>query len=86
MSPLSPATKPLWAHAYNIFSLAFDETASYTSTNDVFSVLLGDAVPTSAHGTTDGTAYNHYSILATVENNWDLGDLGENDAGAATFF
>lgn len=65
---------------------AFDETESYTSTNDVFSVLLGDAVPTSSQGTTDGTAYTHYSMLSTVENNWDLGSLGQGDEGAATFF
>jgi hypothetical protein len=43
-------------------------------------------VPTSEHGTTDGTAYNHYSQMATVENNWSLGDLGLNDASAAAFF
>lgn len=43
-------------------------------------------MPTSAHGTTDGTAYNHYSQMATVENNWSLGDLGLNDASAAAFF
>lgn len=68
------------------FFLAFDETESYTSNNDVFSVLLGDAVPTSSHGTTDGTEYTHYSMLSTVENNWDLGDLGQGDVGAAIFF
>ena len=65
---------------------AFDETASYTSNNQVFSVLLGDAVPASAQGTTDDTAYNHYSQMATVENNWDLGDLGLGDASAAAFY
>jgi hypothetical protein len=65
---------------------AFDETESYTSNNQVFSVLLGDAVPASAKGTTDGTAYNHYSQMATVENNWSLGDLGLNDASAVAFF
>ena len=67
-------------------SLAFDETASYTSNNQVFSVLLGDAVPASAQGTTNGTAYNHYSQMATVENNWNLGDLGLGDASAAAFY
>ena len=70
----------------NFSQLAFDETESYTSTNDVFAVLLGDAVPTSSQGTTDGTAYTHYSMLSTVENNWDLGNLGQGDVGAATFF
>ncbi|KIN01163.1 hypothetical protein OIDMADRAFT_19141 [Oidiodendron maius Zn] len=66
--------------------LTFDETESYISNNDVFSVLLGDAVPTSSHGTTDGTEYTHYSMLSTVENNWDLGNLGQGDVGAAIFF
>lgn len=67
-------------------SAAFDETESYTSNNQVFSVLLGDAVLSSAHGTTDDTAYNHYSQMATVENNWSLGDLGLGDASAAAFY
>jgi hypothetical protein len=67
-------------------SLAFDETESQTSNNQVFSVLLGDAVPASAHGTTDDTAYNHYSQMATVEKNWNLGNLGLGDASAAAFF
>jgi hypothetical protein len=66
--------------------IAFDETESYTSDNQVFSVLLGDAVPASSQGTTDDTAYNHYSQMATVENNWSLGNLGLNDATAAAFF
>jgi Phosphoesterase family len=65
---------------------AFDESETYTNTNQVFSVLLGDAVPASSQGTTDGTAYNHYSQLATVENNWSLGNLGLNDASASPFF
>jgi hypothetical protein len=67
-------------------SPAFDETESYTSNNQVFSVLLGDAVPASSKGTTDSTAYTHYSQMATVENNWNLGNLGLNDATCAAFF
>jgi hypothetical protein len=66
--------------------IAFDETESYTSNNDVFTVLLGDAVPASKQGTTDNTAYTHYSIMATVENNWDLGNLGLGDQGATPFY
>lgn len=64
---------------------AFDETASYTSNNQVFSVLLGDAVPTAMQGTTDDTSYNHYSQMSTVEDNWSLGNLGLGDASAASF-
>ena len=64
---------------------AFDETASYTSNNQVFSVLLGDAVLTSMQGTNDDTSYNHYSQMSTVEDNWSLGNLGLGDASAASF-
>jgi hypothetical protein len=71
---------------FALTSLAFDETESYFSNNQVFSVLLGDAVPSSAHGTTNSTAYNHYSQMATVEKNWSLGNLGLNDASAAAFY
>ncbi|TVY85143.1 Acid phosphatase [Lachnellula suecica] len=71
---------------YAIGIVAFDETAAQSGTNKVFSVLLGDAVPVSAHGTTDGTAYNHYSQMATVENNWSLGNLGLGDSTAAKFY
>jgi len=66
--------------------LTFDETANYFSSNNVWSLLLGDAIPTASHGTTDAKEYSHYSIMATVENNWNLGNLGKDDAGAAVFF
>lgn len=66
--------------------LTFDETESYFSSNDVFSVLLGDAVPASLHGTSNSTYFNHYSIMSTVEDNWSLGNLGEGDKSAAHFF
>jgi hypothetical protein len=65
---------------------AFDETESYTSNNQVFAILLGDAVPASSQGTSDSNSYTHYSQMATVENNWSLGNLGLNDASAAPFF
>jgi len=66
--------------------LTFDETASYTSNNQVFSVLLGDAVPATKKGTTDSTRYTHYSQMATVENNWGLSNLGLGDSTALPFF
>lgn len=69
-----------------LINLAFDETENYFSDNTVFSVLLGDVVPESLHGTKNDTKFNHYSIMATVENNWDLGNLGEGDKGASVFF
>jgi Phosphoesterase family len=70
----------------NVSETAFDETERYFIPNIVFSVLLGDAVPTTAWGTTDDTSYDHYSMAATVENNWDLGNLGLNDMRATRFY
>ncbi|XMA14844.1 hypothetical protein WAI453_007635 [Rhynchosporium graminicola] len=66
--------------------ITFDETESYSSDNKVFSLLLGDVVPASAHGTTSSSSYNHYSQMATVEQNWDLGNLGLGDKDAAAFY
>lgn len=66
--------------------LTFDETESYTSNNQVYSILLGDAVPSNLKGTTNNTAFNHYSQMATVEKNWGLGNLGLGDSTATSFF
>ncbi|KAJ9618692.1 hypothetical protein H2203_008896 [Taxawa tesnikishii (nom. ined.)] len=66
--------------------VTFDETQNYLSNNKVFSVLLGDAVPAAKKGSSDATAYNHYSQMATVEKNWGLGNLGLGDATAAAFY
>ncbi|KAJ5559621.1 hypothetical protein N7513_002020 [Penicillium frequentans] len=65
--------------------LTFDEGLT-TGTNQIYAVLLGGAVSSSQVGTTDDTSYNHYSLLKTVETNWDLGNLGENDVDATAFF
>jgi phospholipase C len=65
--------------------LTFDEGTT-TGTNQVYAALLGSAVPSASHGTTNGTAYNHYSLTKTVERNWGLGTLGQNDASANAFF
>lgn len=59
--------------------LTFDETETYTINNQVFTLALGGAVPTSLIGTTDSTYYTHYSSLSTVEANWGLGSLGRGD-------
>ncbi|PQE12836.1 acid phosphatase protein [Rutstroemia sp. NJR-2017a BBW] len=65
--------------------ITFDENETYSIQNRVFSVLLGDAVPSSLAGTTDAAYYNHYSSIATVEANWDLHTLGRFDVGANVF-
>jgi hypothetical protein len=65
--------------------ITFDESETYTKSNRVFTMMLGDAVPKSLAGTTDSNFYNHYSEIATVEANWDLHTLGRFDVGANVF-
>lgn len=65
--------------------VTFDETHTYTIGNRVMGILLGDAVPTSLHNTTDSTFYDHYSEISTVEANWGLHHLGRWDVGANVF-
>ncbi|KAK3900461.1 phosphoesterase family-domain-containing protein [Staphylotrichum tortipilum] len=65
--------------------LTFDEGTT-SGTNQVYSVLLGSAVPAAKVGTTNNTFYNHYSLTKTAELNWGLGSLGQNDVSASAFF
>ncbi|CAO3576977.1 unnamed protein product [Absidia cylindrospora] len=59
--------------------LTFDENDTKKERNRVWSLLLG-AIPQELKGTTDDTYYSHYSTLNTVEQNFDLGNLGRGDA------
>ncbi|KAG0370293.1 phosphoesterase family-domain-containing protein [Gamsiella multidivaricata] len=61
--------------------ITFDETETYKIENRVWTMLLGDVVA-NFKNTTDSTFYTHYSLLSTVESNWDLGNLGRQDANA----
>jgi hypothetical protein len=65
--------------------LTFDEGV-ISITNHIYAVLLGGAISNKKVGTEDSTKYNHYSLLKTVETNWNLGDLGQNDVNAKAFF
>jgi hypothetical protein len=59
--------------------LTFDESETYTIKNQVWALLLGDAIPESLRGTMDNTFYTHYSSLSTVQANWGLYNLGRGD-------
>lgn len=59
--------------------LTFDENETYTIGNSVYSLLLGGVIPQAMKNTTDSTFYTHYSAISTVENNWDLDNLGRQD-------
>jgi hypothetical protein len=62
--------------------LTFDECENYALPNRVYTVLLGGAVSAGLIGTSNGTSFNHYSLTKTVEDNWNLGNLGQDDVGA----
>jgi acid phosphatase len=53
--------------------------------NKVYSILLGSALSNNLIGTSDNNFYNHYSVLATLEANWGLDNLGRFDVGASIF-
>ncbi|KAG0244046.1 hypothetical protein BGW41_000474 [Actinomortierella wolfii] len=69
-----------------VILITFDEDGTEISSNKnrVFSILLGGAVRASA-GTVDSTLYTHYSIPKTLQDNWNLGNLGQNDMNATPF-
>ncbi|KAK6083553.1 phosphoesterase [Seiridium cupressi] len=93
---LEYATK--WAHEFllplitdsafaesTVIQLTYDESENYEKPNQIVSLLLGNGIPKGKEGTEDKDFYTHYSVLATVENNWDLPNLGRYDVGANVF-
>ncbi|OZJ06558.1 hypothetical protein BZG36_00483 [Bifiguratus adelaidae] len=60
--------------------ITFDENETYSTRNQVWALLLGGVIPANLKNTTDNTYYTHYSALSTVEQNWNLGNLGRGDA------
>lgn len=61
--------------------VTYDED-DYNYHNRVYTVLVGSTIPA---GSSDTTHYTHYSLLKTVEENWNLGSLGRNDAHSNHF-
>ncbi len=55
---------------------------NYDGPNQVYTVLLGDMIKP---GTIISTPYNHYNLIRTVEENFQLGSLNKNDYGANWF-
>jgi len=73
-----------WRGRRVLFFITFDERDSdrldpVDRDNQVWTLMLGTAVPTAKAGSKDATPYTHYDLLRLVENNWDLGTLGRND-------
>lgn len=72
-------SNPAFNDNKTLIVLTFDENETYDINNQIYTLLLGGAVPQHLRGTTDDTYYTHYSTLSTVENNWGLGSLGRGD-------
>lgn len=68
-----------------LIMLTYDESETYSKPNHIATLLLGSAIPPALKGTKDDTFYTHYSILSTVQLNWDLPHLGRYDVGANVF-
>jgi acid phosphatase len=73
-------TNPNFNTPGTLIVVTFDENETYTIKNNVWTLLLGNAVPPALRNTTDATFYTHYSQLATCESNWGLYSLGRGDA------
>ncbi len=78
-------SNPNFNIARTLVILTFDEGTT-SGTNQVYAALLGSAIPSALVGTRNSTRYNHYSLTKTVERNWNLGNLGQNDVSASAFF
>lgn len=55
---------------------------SYDGPNQIYTVLLGDMIKP---GTVIPTPFNHYNLIRTVEENFNLGSLEKNDKDANWF-
>ncbi|CAD6504980.1 BgTH12-00479 [Blumeria graminis f. sp. triticale] len=82
---LGPLLKNTELMNRTLILLTYDESKTPNQPNRVTSLLLGGAIPENLRNTTDSTLYTHYSIISTVENNWDLPCLGRYDVGANVF-
>lgn len=75
---LTPLMKTPAFSQKNLVVITFDE-GDEGGSNQIYTLLLGDTVKT---GLRDNTRYNHYSLLRTIEDNFELGNLGREDATA----
>ena len=68
-----------------LIALVYDEAVPYTGPYGVYALLMGSMLE-AEKGTEQSGAYNHYSLLRTIEENFDLELLGRNDLAAQPFW
>ena len=63
--------------------ITFDEAYPYSDPYQIYTLLIGDMLQA---GTVRAEAYNHYSLLRSVETIFRLGSLHRNDAVASPYW
>ncbi|KAK1458404.1 phosphoesterase [Colletotrichum cuscutae] len=82
---LKPMLVPGAFKERTLIQLTYDESDDHGKPNKIASLLLGSALPQDRRGTEDKTFYTHYSMLSTVQFNWETPNLGRYDVGANIF-
>lgn len=80
---LPPRTLVVVTFDESDFEADFDQglASTYDGPNQIYTVVLGNELTPGV----EEEGYNHYSLLRTIEVNFDLDHLGKNDAGANWF-
>ncbi|KAG0178574.1 hypothetical protein DFQ28_006595 [Apophysomyces sp. BC1034] len=80
---LEPRIKKTAFSKNTMFVVTFDEDDGSTKNNRVMTILFGPDFHRSSSARQDNTRYDHYSLLRTIEDNWNLGNLGQHDHNAS---
>jgi hypothetical protein len=64
--------------------VTFDESEGNEKTNQIFTLLLGEMIKPASEQTKDdlGRPYNHYNVLRTIEDNFEVDPVGDGDTDA----
>lgn len=62
-----------------LFIVTMDESEQKNPTNHIYTAFYGNGI---IPGSTVKTRHDHYSMLRTIEDAFDIGNLGQNDARA----
>lgn len=81
---LTPHLQEKKSYHRKLFILTFARSSSRNGPNKVYTLILGD-IHKDLRGTTESKYYDHYSIPASTQANFDLPSLGRYDCSANVF-